>query len=109
MGNNNRDEGLEHNNHPPPPHNNNRKPRSSHPTPAPPGPPSAVPLSRIPNAPYMALFGKEYDCLAHVMLIAGWKLSVEKKRLELCSGLKMSLNPGKPTPTGSKHVARYTL
>ena len=84
-----------------PPTTTTGSPVIEHPTPISPALPSATPTSRIPNAAYMALFGKEYECLCHKKLIAAWKLSVEKKRLELCAGLKMSLSPGKSPPTGT--------
>ena len=83
----------------PPPTTTTESPEIANPTPVPPVSPLAVPPSRIPNAPYMALFCKEYYRLAHVRIIAAWKLSVEKKRLESYSGLTMSLSPGKPPPS----------
>ena len=59
----------------------------------------------------MALFGKEYERLIYERRIAAWKLSIKKKRLELCAGLNVeknklelyahlnvSLSPGKPPP-----------
>ena len=60
----------------------------------------------------MALFGKEYERVIYERRIAAWKLSIEKKRLELCAGLNvdkkrlesyaglnMPLSPGKkPQP-----------
>lgn len=75
----------------PPPTTTTGSPTIQQQPPAPSAPPLAVPPSRIPDAPYMALFGEEYDRLEHMRFIAAWKLSVEEKRLELCSGLTMSL------------------
>ena len=82
----------------PPPTTTTGSPTIQQQPPAPSAPPLAVPPSGIPNAPYMALFGEEYDRLEHMRFIAAWKLSVEEKRLELCSGLKMSLGQGKHPP-----------
>ena len=79
-----------------------------HPTPTTQALPSAMLTRRVPDAPYMALFGKEYEHLIYERRIAAWKLSIEKKRLEICAGLNigetrlelyaglnMSLSPGK--------------
>ena len=86
-------------------------PVTGHPAPATPPLPSAMPTSRVPDASYMALFGKEYDRLLYQRQISAWRLSIEKKRSELCAGLKvdetrlelyassnMSLVPGKNSP-----------
>ena len=86
----------------PPPTTTTGSPTIPQQPPAPSAPPLAVPPSGIPDAPYMALFGEEYDRLEHMRFIAAWKLSVEEKRLELCSGLTMSVRHGKPPPHTQK-------
>ena len=87
-----------------------------HPTPTTQVLPSATPTSRISEVPYMALFGKEYECLIYERRIAAWKLSIEKQRLELCASLnvekkklesyaRLSMSPsqGKPPPLTGPH------
>ena len=95
----------------PPPTTTTGSPIIEHPTPTTQALPSATPTSQVPKAPYMALFGKEYERLIYERRIAGWKLSIEKKRLELCASLNidekrlelyarlnMPLSPDKPPP-----------
>ena len=86
---------------PPPSHNNNRKPSNSTPHSRTTGTTISSATKQNSRCAIHGIIGKEYDRLAHVRIIAAWKLSVEKKKLELCSG--------KPPPLPGPSIWPSTL